>query len=89
MAEKFSRFDAADYLNDEDDISALLEAASEDGDASVMAMALGAIARVRNISQLAREAGMTRAGLRKALSGEGNPRLDTIVKVGKALGVKI
>lgn len=89
MTEKLTRFDVADYLNDEDDIAALLEAANEDGDPAVMAMALGAIARARNLSALSRDTGMTRAGLRRALSGTGNPSLDTIVKVGKALGIRV
>lgn len=89
MSEKFSRFDAADYLKTEEDIAAYLEACAEENDPALMASALGAIARARNMSQLARDTGMTREGLYKALSGEGNPSLDTIMKVAKALGLQM
>lgn len=60
MAEvTFSRYDAADYLRTEEDIQAYLEAALEEGDASMVAVALGNIARSRNISQLARDSGIS------------------------------
>lgn len=89
MAQKFSRYDTADYLETEEDIRLYLEACQEDGDPALIAAALGDIARARNMSQLAREAGMTRAGLYKALSREGNPSFATVAKVAKALGLKI
>ncbi len=86
MAEKFSDFDVADYLKTEEDIAAYLEASAEEGDISTMAAALGAVARARNLSQLARDTGMTREGLYKALSPDGNPSLATFAKVTRALG---
>lgn len=89
MAEKFSRFDAADYLETEDDIRLYLEACQEEGDPRLVAIALGDIARARNMTQLAKEAGMTRAGLYKALSPDGNPSFATVSKVAKALGLKV
>lgn len=89
MAEKFSRYDAADYLETEEDIRLYLEACQEEGDPALIAAALGDIARARNMTQLANEVGMTRAGLYKALSAEGNPSFATISKVARALGLKI
>ena len=89
MAEKFSRYDTADYLETEEDIRLYLEACQEDGDPALIAAALGDIAKARNMTQLAKEAGMTRAGLYKALSSDGNPSFATVSKVAKALGLKI
>jgi len=89
MAEKFSRYDTADYLETENDIRLYLEACQEDGDPALITAALGDIARARNMTQLAKEAGMTRAGLYKALSPEGNPSFATVAKVAKALGLKV
>ncbi|SHF21810.1 probable addiction module antidote protein [Modicisalibacter ilicicola DSM 19980] len=85
----FSRYDTADYLRDERDIQAYLEAALEDGDPAMIALALGNIARARNISQLARETHMSREGVYKALSGRGNPSFATIAKLASALGYRI
>lgn len=89
--EKFSRYDSADYLKTEDDIAAYLEAVMEEGgdDPAYVARALGAVARARNMTTLAKEVGMSRVGLNKALSGEGNPTLSTVMKVAKALGLKV
>jgi probable addiction module antidote protein len=87
--ETFSRFDAAGYLRSERDILAYLEAAMEDGDAAVIAAAIGDVARARGMMQIARETGITREGLYKALSPDGNPSLSTVLKVMKALGVKL
>jgi probable addiction module antidote protein len=89
MAEKFSRYDTADYLETEEDIRLYLEACQEEGDPALVAAALGDIARARNMSQLAKDVGMTRAGLYKALSPDGNPSFATISKVAKALGLKV
>jgi len=89
MAEKFSRFDTADYLETEEDIRLYLAACQEEGDPALIAAALGDIARARNMSQLAKDAGMTRAGLYKALSPDGNPSFATVTKVAKALGLKV
>lgn len=89
MAEKFSRFDAADYLTTPEDIAAYLEASAEDGDPSAMAAALGAVARAQNMSKLARDVGMTREGLYKALTPGGNPAFSTVAKVARALGFEV
>lgn len=89
MDVKFSRYDTADYLKSEEDIAAYLDAVMEDGDPALIAAALGDVARARNLSQLAREVGMSRQGLDKALSGEGNPTLATVAKVARALGMRL
>jgi probable addiction module antidote protein len=87
----FSRYDTADYLKTEEDISAYLEAVMEEGgdDPQYIAHALGVIARARNISQLARDTGLSREGLYKALSGNGNPSFATVMKIAKALGLRL
>ncbi len=89
MVAKFKHFDAADYLDSEEGIRLYLEACVEAGDPALIAAALGDIARARNLSALAREVGMTRAGLYKALSQDGNPSFATIVKVALALGLEV
>jgi probable addiction module antidote protein len=91
MAEKFSRWDSADYLKSEEDIDLYFEAclAEDPGDGSLIRSALGAIARARGMSQLARDTGLAREGLYKALSPEGNPEFATVMKVIKALGLKL
>lgn len=82
-------FDMANYLNSDEDIAEYLLQALEDGDAALLAAALGDVARARNMAQLARDTGLTREGLYKALSGEGNPSLSTVMKVMKAMGLKL
>jgi len=89
MEVKLSRYDTTDYFKTEDDITAYLDAVMEDGDSALIAAALGDIARARNLSQLARDVGMSRQGLDKALSGDGNPSLTTVVKVAQALGLRL
>jgi probable addiction module antidote protein len=86
MAENFTRFDAADYLKTDEHITAYLEDAAQDGDPAAMAAALGTVARARNVSQLAGDTGLTREGIYKALSPDGNPAFATVVKVAQALG---
>ena len=87
--EQFSAFDSADYLSSLEDAAAYLEASLEDGDSSDVPRVLGAIVRSGNISELARRGGMSREGLYKALSAEGNPSFDTVVKVSPALGLQL
>ncbi|MEY4749565.1 MAG: hypothetical protein RIQ60_1779 [Pseudomonadota bacterium] len=84
-------YDSADYLRDEQDITAYLQAVmAEDGqDPAYLARALGVVARARNMSQLARDTGLTREGLRKALAHGGNPSYATVAKVAKALGFRL
>jgi probable addiction module antidote protein len=92
MSDKtFAPFDSADYLNSFEDVTAYLEAVLDDADddPKVIAAALGAIARSHNFSQIAREAGMSREGLYKALSTDGNPSLATVLKVARALGLRL
>lgn len=90
-SEAFSRFDAADYIETDEDVAEFLQAAMEEAgdDPAYIARALGVVACARNMSQLSRDTGISRVGLNKALSGEGNPTLETIMKVSKALGVRI
>jgi probable addiction module antidote protein len=88
---KFSSYDSADYLETETDIAEYLNAVSADGsgDPAYLTRALGVVARARNISQLARDTGMSREGIYKAFSGEGNPSFATVAKIAKALGLRI
>lgn len=90
MSEKYQRFDAADYLKDLDDVAVFLEVALEDSaeDPSAVPHALGIVARSQNMSELARRVGMSRDGLYKALSEDGNPTWSTILKVTNALGLR-
>jgi probable addiction module antidote protein len=76
-------------LETEDDIRLYLEACQDDGDPELIASALGNIAKSRNMTHFAKDAGMTRAGLYKALSPEGNPIFATVSKVAKALSLRI
>ena len=85
----FTPYDTADYLETEEDIAAYLNAVLEENDPSLLAAALGDIARARNMTQLAKTVGMSREGLYKALSGTGNPAYGTISKVANALGLRI
>ena len=82
-------FDAVDYFENEDDMVAYLEAALEQDDARVVAAALGDIARAKGMSQVARDAGLGRESLYKALSPEGNPEFATVLKVVRALGLSL
>jgi len=88
---EFTEYDSADYLTSLDRIAAYLEAVLEEAsdDPAFVAQALGNIARSQNFSELARKVGMSREGLYKALSTEGNPSFATIMKVTSALGLKI
>jgi probable addiction module antidote protein len=88
-AVKFSRYDTADYLKSEEEIAAYLDAVMEDGDPALIAAALGDVARARNISKLARDTGMSREGIYRALSGEGNPSFATVLKIAGALGLRL
>ena len=89
--EIFSRYDTADYLKSEEDMLAYLDACMEEAgdDPAFIAVALGNIARAHGMVQLAKQTGLTREGLYKALSAEGNPSLGTVLKVLKALGLKL
>jgi probable addiction module antidote protein len=86
---KTRRYDAAEYLETPEDMAAYLEAALEDGEPAVIVQALGAIARARGMTQIARDTGLGRESLYKALSHEGNPEFATVLKVVRALGIKL
>lgn len=91
MAEKFTRWDAADDLKSEEDMALYLDACLEgdSGDGRMIRAALSDIARACGMSQLARDTGLTREGLYRALSVKGNPELTTVLKIIKALGMKL
>lgn len=91
MATKVTDYDVAEHLRTPEEMAAYLEAclAECDGDPSFVAQALGNIARAKGMSALARETGLGRESLYKALSADGNPQLSTILKVAKALGLEI
>ncbi|HEV2323223.1 MAG TPA: addiction module antidote protein [Terracidiphilus sp.] len=89
MAIKTKKWDPVGYLDTPKSIVAYLEAAFEDGDPAVIAAALGDISRAKGMSELARQAGVTREALYKALSPSGDPRLSTFLGVMKALGIKL
>ena len=86
-----TRYDVAEHLRTPEEMTAYLEACLEeaDGDAAFIAKALGDIARAKGMTQVARDAGLSRESLYKALSGERNPGFDTILKVVSALGLKL
>lgn len=89
--ETFTPYDSAEHLSTIEDAAAYLEAAIEEAgdDPAFVAQALGTIARSGNLSELARRTGMSREGLYKALSADGNPSFATIMKVTHALGLRI
>jgi probable addiction module antidote protein len=82
-------WDPADHLKSDEDMAAYLEAALEEGDPALVAAALGDIARAKGMTQVARDAGLGRESLYKALSPAGNPEFATIVKVVSALGLQL
>ena len=88
---KTLRYDVAEHLRTPEEMAAYLEACIEEsnGDASFVAKALGDIARAKGMSAVAREAGLSRESLYKALSGDRMPGFDTILKVVKALGIEL
>ena len=92
MTEKTTKtrpWDAAEYLESAEDMAAYLEAALEEGDASLVAAVLGDIARAKGMTDIARTTGLGRESLYKALSPEGNPELATILKVVRSLGLRL
>jgi probable addiction module antidote protein len=82
-------YDAAEYLETDEDVAAYLQAALEDGEPKVVIQALGNIARARGMSEIARQTGLRRESLYKALSPGGNPEFATVLKVVQALGIKL
>jgi probable addiction module antidote protein len=90
MSIKLQDYDVAEHLRTPEEMAAYLEAsiAECDGDASFVAKALGDIARAKGMATLARETGLGRESLYKALSADGNPHFGTVLKVAKALGLQ-
>lgn len=82
-------FDAAEYLNSEEDVAAYLTAVLEENDPALLAAALGDIARAKGMSQVAKDAGIAREALYKALRPGSEPRFETISRVCAALGVRL
>jgi len=82
-------WDVAEHLKTEEDMAAYLEAALEDGDPALVAAVLGDIARAKGMGQIARETGLGRESLYKALSPQGNPEFSTVLKVLRALGLRL
>ena len=88
---KTTKYDVADHLRTPEEMAAYLEACivEADGDAAFIAKALGDIARAKGMAQVARDSGLSRESLYKALSGERSPSFDTILKVVHALGLSL
>ena len=88
MTVKTTPWDSAEYLKTEADVADYLAACFEEApdDPAFLVHALGVVARARNMSQLARDTGLTREGLYKALSADGNPSFGTVLKVADAMG---
>lgn len=86
---KTATFDAADYLNDEETIAEYLTAALEDPNPDVFLAAVRDVARARGMAQLAKDAGLGRESLYKALTPGAKPRYDTVLKLLNALGVRL
>ena len=91
MESKTAPYDVAEFLETPEEMAAYLEACIQesDGDAAFIAKALGDIARAKGMTQVARESGLSRESLYKALSGDRSPSFDTILKVISALGLKL
>ena len=91
MTEQFSRFDAAEYLKTPEDMVAYLDACFEEdaGDGALIRSAFNDIARAKGMTQMARDADLSRTALYRALSEEGRPELSTIFKVMQALGLRL
>jgi probable addiction module antidote protein len=86
---QFSRFDAADYLDDDETIAAYINAALEEDDPDAFLGALKNVARARGMTQLAKDTGLGRESLYKALAPGAKPRYDTLLKVMRGLGISL
>jgi probable addiction module antidote protein len=86
---KTTRFDAADYLDTEARQVAYITAALETGDADFVRDALGLVARARGMSEIAKSAGLNRESLYKALGETGNPEFSTVMRIVRALGLRL
>jgi len=82
-------YDSARFLDSDEAIAGYMDEAFETGDPGFITQALGVVARARGMSQVARDAGMSRESLYRALSDKGNPEFGTVLRVARALGLKI
>ena len=82
-------WDVVEHLDTPERIAAYIEAVLEDGDPALIAAAIGDVARARGMTQIAVETGRSRESLYRALSDKGNPQLDTLVSVLKAIGLRL
>ena len=91
MTESFTKWEVTEHLRTREDARLYLEACAEEdpGDGSLIRAALNDIARAGNMSRLARDIGMSREGLYKALSEDGNPTFTTVMRVTRALGMQV
>ena len=89
MSIKTTAWDSAAHLRSDEEITAYMEAALEEGDTAFIAYALGVVARAKGMTQVAQDAGLSRESLYKALSLEGNPSFDTILRVLKVLNLEL
>jgi len=87
-AEKTKPFDPAEYLDTSEGIAAYMTEALESGDPAFVADALGVVARARGMTEVARQAGVSRESLYRALSADGNPEFGTVMRVAQALGLQ-
>ncbi|MFL6234826.1 MAG: addiction module antidote protein [Thermoanaerobaculia bacterium] len=85
---KLVAFDAAQYLNDDEAIAEYMTAVLETNDTDLLLLALSDVARAKGMAQVAKDAGLGRESLYKALAPGAKPRFDTVMKVARALGVK-
>jgi probable addiction module antidote protein len=89
MAIELKNYDVAEHLNNDEEIRLYLEAAFEDGDPAIIKNAISNVVRARGMTAMAKESGVSRETLYKAFAENGNPTLDTLMKVTKALGVRL
>jgi probable addiction module antidote protein len=89
MALKTTKWDVTEFLDSEERIAMFLEAAFEQDDPALITAALGDVARARGMTQMAKETGIAREALYRALSKEGHPEFNTVVKVMKAFGLRL
>jgi probable addiction module antidote protein len=89
MALKTKPFDAAEYLDDDASVAAYLDEAMATGDAKFIAKSLGVVARARGMTQIAKDTGLSRESLYRALGDDGNPEFATMITVLSALGLRL
>ena len=86
---KTKAFDEVDFLKTDNDIAAYITEALATGDAALITHALGVIARTHGMTRIARETGLSRESLYRALSADGNPEFVTVLKIMEALGLRL